>query len=71
MYSKIRTSYESTSRPRSTNDTLVDDKDLVGGASAMARAARKNLAAAERVTSTGNMLSGKVLNQVGLFVNFQ
>ena len=53
-------------QPRSTNDTLVDDKDLVGGASAMARAARKNLAAAERVTSTGNMLSGKVLNQVGL-----
>ena len=39
---------------------------LTGGASAIAAAARKNLRAAEAVSSTGDMLSGRVLNAVGL-----
>jgi len=52
--------------PRSTNDTLIGDADLDGGASAVARAARKHIAVAERVSSTGDFLSGRVLNMVGL-----
>ena len=52
--------------PHSTNDTLVDTAELTGGASAIAAAARKNLRAAEAVSSTGDMLSGRVLNAVGL-----
>ena len=46
--------------------TLVDTAELTGGASAIAAAARKNLRAAEAVSSTGDMLSGRVLNAVGL-----
>ena len=60
---------QSIPEPHSTNDVLVRDEDLVGGPSAMARAARKNLKnirAAAKVSSTGEMLSGRVLNKVGL-----
>ena len=43
--------------PRSTNDVLIDDKNLIGGPSAMARAKRAN----EAITSAGEFLTGRQL----------
>eukprot|EP00041_Stephanoeca_diplocostata_P019243 m.412118 g.412118 ORF g.412118 m.412118 type:complete len:176 (-) comp21250_c0_seq4:423-950(-) len=45
--------------PRSTNDQLVEDAQLVGGASAMRRAFDANRA--EKISSVGQFLSGELL----------